>query len=119
MSKKRKEMLKSLQEATRKLRRYQPKLQKRTICLLLTNEFLVFLLQKKGSEESSDCSLAATHVNFFSWLRVMSQRYEMERTERKAAIRLMFETASIGALTPTMAGTPDVEEAVKGHCHKN
>ena len=109
MSKKRKEKLKSLQEATRKLRRYQPKLQKRTICLLLTNEFLVFLLQKKGSEESSDCSLAATHVNFFSWLRVMSQRYEMERTERKAAIRLMFETASIGALTPTMAGTPDVE----------
>ena len=54
----------------------------------------------------------ATHINFFSWLRVMSQRYEMERIERKSAIRLMFETSSIGALTPNLPSTPEVDGTV-------
>jgi len=51
----------------------------------------------------------ATHINFYTWLRLMAQRYEQERNQRAAAVRLMFETASIGALTPQTPFSPEVE----------
>ena len=51
----------------------------------------------------------ATHINFFTWMRLMAQLYNQERQQRAAAIRLMFEAASIGALTPMMSGAPEVD----------
>ena len=41
----------------------------------------------------------ATHVDLFVWLRIMLQRFQEEQSHRAAAIRLMFDTASVGALT--------------------
>ncbi|GMH64318.1 hypothetical protein TrST_g3639 [Triparma strigata] len=38
-------------------------------------------------------------VNFFLWLRHMMDVYEKEAAHRRAAVRLMFETANTGALT--------------------
>eukprot|EP00981_Chlorochromonas_danica_P001611 scaffold344_cov178-Ochromonas_danica.AAC.20 len=47
----------------------------------------------------------ATHLNLFTWLRIMLQQLQADQIHRKAAIRLMFETASVGALTPALSGT--------------
>ena len=41
----------------------------------------------------------ATHIDLFIWLRVMMERFQDEQCHRQAAIRLMFDTASMGALT--------------------
>lgn len=41
-----------------------------------------------------------THVNFFIWLRLLLLCFQEEQSHRSAAIRLMFDTSSIGALTP-------------------
>lgn len=41
-----------------------------------------------------------THINLFMWLRLMLQQMHADQIQRAAAIRLMFETASVGALTP-------------------
>lgn len=40
-----------------------------------------------------------THIDLFIWLRVMMERFQDEQCHRQAAIRLMFDTASMGALT--------------------
>ena len=40
-----------------------------------------------------------THVDLFVWLRVMMQRFQDEQCHRHAAVRLMFDTASLGALS--------------------
>lgn len=45
----------------------------------------------------------ATHIDLFLWLRVLLQRYVDEQCHREAAIRLMFDTASMGALTSVQA----------------
>ena len=42
----------------------------------------------------------ATHINLFMWLRLMMQQMHADQIHRAAAVRLMFETASVGALTP-------------------
>jgi hypothetical protein len=42
----------------------------------------------------------ATHINLFAWLRLMLARFQEERSQRAAAVRLMFEAASVGALNP-------------------
>lgn len=47
---------------------------------------------------------APTHINLFMWLRLMLQQLHADQIHRAAAIRLMFETASVGALTPAPAG---------------
>ena len=41
-----------------------------------------------------------THINLFVWLRLLLHRFQMEQSHRSAAVRLMFDTASVGALTP-------------------
>jgi hypothetical protein len=45
-----------------------------------------------------------THINLFLWLRLMLQQLHSEQIHRGAAVKLMFETASIGALTPQIPG---------------
>jgi hypothetical protein len=47
-----------------------------------------------------------THIDLFVWLRVMMQRFQDEQCHRHAAVRLMFDTASLGALSgPSGAST--------------
>lgn len=45
-------------------------------------------------------STEATHINLFIFLRILQQQLHADKIHRAAAIRLMFETASVGALTP-------------------
>jgi len=40
-----------------------------------------------------------SHINLFMWMRIMLQLIHSDQIQRAAAIRLMFETASVGALT--------------------
>jgi hypothetical protein len=50
-----------------------------------------------------------THINLFTWLRIMLQQFHADQIHRNAAIRLMFETASVGAMTsanPAEAHSP-------------
>jgi hypothetical protein len=47
-----------------------------------------------------------THINLFMWMRVMLQQLQIEQIHRGAAVRLMFESSAVGALTvqvPTSA----------------
>lgn len=53
---------------------------------------------KGGADDGS--GTAPTHINLFMWLRLMLQQLHADQIHRAAAIRLMFETASVGALTP-------------------
>jgi hypothetical protein len=46
----------------------------------------------------------ATHIDFYMWLRILLQRFQDEQCHRQAAIRLMFDTASMGALLPSGTG---------------
>jgi hypothetical protein len=72
--------------------------------------------EKSGKEEEEDeedesagggADIPATHIDLFIWLRVMMQRFQDEQCHRHAAIRLMFDTASMGALIPSTAkGSP-------------
>jgi len=48
-------------------------------------------------------STEPTHINVFMWLRLMMQQLHADQIQRAAAVRLMFETASVGALTPQTA----------------
>lgn len=52
-------------------------------------------------------STDATHINLFMFMRIMLQQFNAERIHRSAAIRLMFETASVGALTPQIPSGTD------------
>lgn len=45
-----------------------------------------------------------THINLYLWLRLMLKQLQTEQIQRQAAIRLMFETSSIGALIPALPG---------------
>jgi hypothetical protein len=47
-----------------------------------------------------DAKKTPTHIDLYLWLRLMLQQLHAEQIQRKAAVRLMFETASVGALTP-------------------
>ena len=49
---------------------------------------------------SLNSSAEPTHINLFMWLRLMLQQIHADQIQRSAAVRLMFETASVGALTP-------------------
>jgi hypothetical protein len=64
-----------------------------------------------------------THIDMFVWLRILLQRFQEEQSHRGAAIRLMFDTSSIGALTAApppvslgnnVTGTDYVGGAVSG-----
>jgi hypothetical protein len=52
-------------------------------------------------------STDTTHINLFMFMRIMLQQFNAERIHRAAAIRLMFETASVGALTPQIPSGTD------------
>ena len=43
-----------------------------------------------------------THINLFMWLRIMLRQFQEDQNLRLAAVRLMFESASVGALTPQL-----------------
>jgi hypothetical protein len=60
---------------------------------------------------SSEC----THINLFSFLRLLLHLYDEERIQRAAAIRLMFETASVGALTPQTSVTGSTSADASQH----
>lgn len=55
---------------------------------------------ESGGEENIDIfdNQIPTHIDLFVWLRVMMQRFQDEQCHRHAAVRLMFDTASLGAL---------------------
>ena len=59
-----------------------------------------------GLEEASQtgsivtASKEPTHVNLYAYLRFMLGKYQTERTQRGAAVKLMFEAAAVGALSP-------------------
>lgn len=57
-------------------------------------------LAKQKSTGATIGKTEATHIDLFLWLRLMLQQLHAEQIQRAAAIRLMFETASVGALTP-------------------
>jgi hypothetical protein len=57
----------------------------------------------------------ATHVNLFTFLRVLQQQLHADKIHRSAAIRLMFETASVGALTPALPFDGNNANTAMGH----
>jgi len=58
----------------------------------------LFTSAKENSSHLSN-STEPSHINLFMWMRVMLQLIHSDQIQRAAAIRLMFETASVGALT--------------------
>jgi hypothetical protein len=50
-----------------------------------------------------------THISLFMWLRLMLQQLAAEQIHRNAAVRLMFETASVGAMTPQLHTRTTIE----------
>jgi hypothetical protein len=50
--------------------------------------------------EDSKRTAEPTHINLFMWLRIMLRQFQEDVNTRLAALRLMFESASVGALTP-------------------
>lgn len=82
---------------------------------------------ESGEEKAVDPATAAampvvvthdpTHINLFMWLRVMLQQLHADQIHRAAAIRLMFETASVGALTPALpfGGSGATSGSTKGN----
>lgn len=56
-----------------------------------------FIETKTNSVHMS--STKPTHINLFMWMRLMLQQVHADQIQRAAAVRLMFETASVGALT--------------------
>eukprot|EP01034_Spumella_vulgaris_P030586 gene30586-37827_t len=58
---------------------------------------------ENSADKKSSYMEEATHIDLFMWLRLMLQQMHADQIHRNAAIRLMFETASIGALTPQTA----------------
>ncbi len=51
-----------------------------------------------------------THLCIFVWLRLMMQQIQAEQIHRAAAVRLMCESASIGALTPQLQSISDKDD---------
>lgn len=74
------------------------------------NENIIPTLEEK-KEASNDLDakakfiLEATHIDLFVWMRIMMQKLQAEQIHRTAAIRLMFESASVGGLTPQLPNT--------------
>ena len=58
--------------------------------------------ETKGDAIKKNRLTDATHIDLFMWMRIMMQLFQAEQIHRAAAIRLMFETASVGALTPQL-----------------
>ena len=56
-------------------------------------------LEKKAPQAPLEEWMKPKCVNLFLWLRQVMGLYEKEAAHRRAAVRLMFETASTGALT--------------------
>jgi hypothetical protein len=68
-------------------------------------------IESKGEKSDKSISKRAdtpTHINFFMWLRLMLQQMHADQIHRSAAMRLMFETASVGALTPQIQPNGEV-----------
>ena len=55
---------------------------------------------ERDAEQSRE--LEPTHINIFMWLRIMLRQFQEDQNMRFAAVRLMFESASVGALTPQL-----------------
>ena len=77
---------------------------------LEVNEMIIPVLEeKKDATNDIDAKakliLEATHIDLFVWMRIMLQKLQAEQIHRTAAIRLMFESASVGALTPQLPST--------------
>ena len=75
--------------------------------VLEANEMIIPVIEeKKEANDDIDAKakliLEATHIDLFVWLRIMLQKLQAEQIHRTAAIRLMFESASVGALTPQL-----------------
>eukprot|EP00605_Chrysophyceae_sp_TOSAG23-4_P002197 GSChrysophyteH1.ASY1.ANO1.2427.1 assembled CDS len=51
-----------------------------------------------------------THICIFVWLRLMLQQMQAEQIHRAAAVRLMCESASVGALTPQLQSVSDADD---------
>ena len=51
-----------------------------------------------------------THICIFVWLRLMMQQIQAEQIHRSAAVRLMCESASVGALTPQLQSITDKDD---------
>eukprot|EP00602_Paraphysomonas_sp_CaronLab_P013589 CAMPEP_0185040590 /NCGR_PEP_ID=MMETSP1103-20130426/38819_1 /TAXON_ID=36769 /ORGANISM="Paraphysomonas bandaiensis, Strain Caron Lab Isolate" /LENGTH=1588 /DNA_ID=CAMNT_0027579955 /DNA_START=83 /DNA_END=4849 /DNA_ORIENTATION=- len=65
--------------------------------------------------DTSATEVTSTHIDLFTWLRVMLQRFQDEQCHRHAAVRLMFDTASMGALTGSVnCSQSGTAEAVMG-----
>lgn len=63
---------------------------------------------ESGADSNTDQqTIQPTHVNLFVWLRLMMQQMQAEQIHRAAAIRLMCESASVGALTPQLSTVGD------------
>ena len=63
-----------------------------------------------GAEETKpedDEEEEPTHINLFVWLRLLLQQMQAEQIHRGAAVRLMCESASVGALTPQLNTVSD------------
>ena len=80
-------------------------------CTVMENTDEIFVENENASLDESSIDSAGIEkkkeeivvkklcVNLFLWLRHIMDFYEKESSHRKASIRLMFETASSGALT--------------------
>jgi hypothetical protein len=62
--------------------------------------------KKKGGDEEEE----PTHINLFVWLRLLLQQMQAEQIHRGAAVRLMCESASVGALTPQLSSVGDKDD---------
>ena len=68
---------------------------------------------RRASTVKMETYKPSTHLNLFIWLRIMLQQIHADQIHRAAAIRLMFETASVGALTPNFYNTSDAPTHVE------
>ena len=64
----------------------------------------------EGDGETAVEDREPTHVNLFVWIRLLLQQMQAEQIHRGAAVRLMCESASVGALTPQLSSTGDADD---------
>ena len=64
----------------------------------------------EGDGETAVEDREPTHVNLFVWIRLLLQQMQADQIHRGAAVRLMCESASVGALTPQLSSTGDADD---------
>lgn len=67
----------------------------------------------RATAKETEPAKEPTHINFFMWLRVMLRQFQEDQNTKHAAIRLMFEAASVGALTPQLHVSSEGGKAVE------